>query len=228
MRKTIVTMIATLVAAPLLTATVSSAATYKFNFQSSDAELTATGEFTVNSANEVTGVSGAVAGLTNQTISGVFANPSFPNSSTSPDGLFIYDNLYSSTGMAFDYSGLLFTTADNAGYWNLWASSPGTYSLYEFGWRLLPDRGKRNAKRRWRAGAVNLGDAGFGLFRAHLRRPPPAHGAPGAQPRLKATRLQGLRGPPRRRPFLCRGQRYNRVCEKIKPVLNRAVVELDS
>ncbi len=131
MRKTIVTMIATLVAAPLLTATVSSAATYKFNFQSSDAELTATGEFTVNSANEVTGVSGAVAGLTNQTISGVFANPSFPNSSTSPDGLFIYDNLYSSTGMAFDYSGLLFTTADNAGYWNLWASSPGTYSLYE-------------------------------------------------------------------------------------------------
>ena len=34
--------------------------------------------------------------------------------------------------MAFDYSGLLFTTAGNpAGYWNLWASSPGAYSLYE-------------------------------------------------------------------------------------------------
>ena len=34
--------------------------------------------------------------------------------------------------MAFDYSGLLFTTAENpGGYWNLWASSPGTYSLYE-------------------------------------------------------------------------------------------------
>ena len=57
---------------------------------------------------------------------------SFPNSSTSPDGLFLYDNLYSHTGMAFDYSGLLFTTADNpGGYWNLWASSPGAYSLYE-------------------------------------------------------------------------------------------------
>ena len=46
--------------------------------------------------------------------------------------MFIYDNLYSPTGMAFDYSGLLFTTAENpGGYWNLWASSPGTYSLYE-------------------------------------------------------------------------------------------------
>jgi hypothetical protein len=132
MRKTLVTMIATLATATLLTITASSAETYTFNFQSSDAELTATGEFTVNSANEVTGVSGAVAGLANQTISGVTANPIFPNSSTSPDGLFIFDNLYSPTGTAFDYSGLLFTTADNpGGYWNLWASSPGTYSLYE-------------------------------------------------------------------------------------------------
>jgi PEP-CTERM motif len=34
--------------------------------------------------------------------------------------------------MAFDYYGLLFTTAGNpGGYWNLWASSPGAYSLYE-------------------------------------------------------------------------------------------------
>jgi PEP-CTERM motif len=132
MRKTLVSMIATLATATLLTITASSAATYNFNFQSTDAKLTATGEFTVNSANEVTGVSGAVAGLTNQTISGVTANPSFPSSSYSPDGLFIFDNLYSPTGMAFDYSGLLFTTVDNpGGYWNLWASSPGTYSLYE-------------------------------------------------------------------------------------------------
>jgi hypothetical protein len=132
MRRTLVTTIAALATAALFTITASNAATYKFTFQSNDAELTTTGEFTVNSANEVTGVSGAVAGLTNQTISGVAANPSFPNSSTSPDCLFIYDNLYSPTGMAFDYSGLLFTTADNpGGYWNLWASSPGTYSLYE-------------------------------------------------------------------------------------------------
>jgi PEP-CTERM motif len=132
MRKALVTMISTLATATLLTITASSAATYNFNFQSSDANLTASGEFTVNAADEVTGVSGAVVGLTDQSITGVFANPSFPNSSYSPDGLFIYDNLYSPTGMAFDYSGLLFTTAGNpGGYWNLWASSPGAYSLYE-------------------------------------------------------------------------------------------------
>ena len=132
MRKTLLTMIAALATATLLTVTASNAATYKFTFQSSDAELTATGEFTVNSVNEVTSVSGAVAGLTNQAISGVTANPTFPSASYSPDGSFIFDNLYSPTGMAFDYSGLLFTTAENpGGYWNLWASSPGAYSLYE-------------------------------------------------------------------------------------------------
>ena len=167
MRKTLITMIATLATATLLTVSASSAATYTFNFQSSDAQLTASGEFTVNAADEVTGVSGAVAGLTNQTISGVFANPSFPNSSYSPDGLFIYDNLYSPTGMAFDYSGLLFTTAENpGGYWNLWASSPGTYSLYELAGGSYPIAGERNAERGGRAGAVNLGDARFGLRRA--------------------------------------------------------------
>jgi hypothetical protein len=126
-------MITTLVTATLLIATVSNAATYKFTFQSSDTELTATGEFTVNSANEVTSVSGAVAGLTNQAISGVTANPTFPSASYSPDGSFIFDNLYSPTGaISFDVDGLLFTTAENpGGYWNLWGTSPGNYSLYE-------------------------------------------------------------------------------------------------
>jgi hypothetical protein len=132
MRKVLVTTIATLATAMLFTMTTANAAIYDFTFQSNDSELTATGQFTVNAADEVTGISGAVSGLTNQTISGVTANPSFPSSSYSPDGSFIYDNLYSSTGMAFDYSGLLFTTAGNpGGYWNLWASSPGAYSLYE-------------------------------------------------------------------------------------------------
>jgi hypothetical protein len=116
----------------LFSITVANAATYKFTFESNDAELTATGQFTVNAADEVTFVSGAVSGLTNQTISGVTVNPSFPSASYSPDDSFIFDNLYSPTGMAFDYYGLLFTTAGNpGGYWNLWASSPGTYSLYE-------------------------------------------------------------------------------------------------
>src|SRR5580700_5174471 len=132
MRKVLVTTIATLATAMLFSMTTSNAAKYKFAFQSNDAELTATGEFTVNSANDVTGVTGAISGLANQTISGVTANPAFPSASYSPDGSFIFDNLYSPTGMAFDYYGLLFTTAGNpGGYWNLWASSPGTYSLYE-------------------------------------------------------------------------------------------------
>ena len=132
MRKTLITMIPTLATATLFAVTAANAATYKFTFQSSDAELAATGEFTVNALNEVTSVSGAISGLTNQAISGVIANPSFPSASYSPDGSFIFDNVYLPTGMAFDYSGLLFTTAENpGGYWNLLASSPGSYSLYE-------------------------------------------------------------------------------------------------
>ena len=49
-----------------------------------------------------------------------------------PDGSFIYNNLYYSSGMAFDVDGVLFTTIQNpGGYWNLWGSSPGDYSLWE-------------------------------------------------------------------------------------------------
>jgi hypothetical protein len=132
MRKNLFTMIAGLVTAMLLNASGANAAIYKFTFESNDTALTATGEFTVNSANEVTSVSGAISGLTNRSISGVTSNPSFPNSSYSPDGSFIYDNLYSATGNAFDYSGLLFTTSGNpGGYWNLWSTAPGSYSLFE-------------------------------------------------------------------------------------------------
>jgi hypothetical protein len=132
MRKVLVTTIATLATAMLFTMTRANAAIYDFTFHSNDSELTAAGQFRVNAANEVTAISGAVSGLTNQAISGVTANPSFPGSSYSRDGSFIYDNLYSPTGNAFDYSGLLFTTAGNpGGYWNLWSTAPGAYSLYE-------------------------------------------------------------------------------------------------
>jgi hypothetical protein len=132
MRKIRVTTIAGLATAMLFSVTAANAAVYKFTFQSNDAELTASGEFTVNGAEQVTGVSGAISGLTDQTISGVTANPSFPSPSYSPDGSFIYNNLYHPTGMAFDVNGLLFVTAQNpGGYWNLWGTSPGNYSLYE-------------------------------------------------------------------------------------------------
>jgi hypothetical protein len=125
MRKTLVTTIAAITTAALLTMSTAHAATYKFTFQSSDAGLTATGEFTVDSAEQVTNMSGAISGLTNQTISAGTANSSFPTASYSPDGSFIYNDVYHPTGMAFDINGVLFTTAQNpGGYWNLWGVRP--------------------------------------------------------------------------------------------------------
>jgi MYXO-CTERM domain-containing protein len=128
MRKRIFIMIV----AMLFTASAANAAVYRFTFESFDAELTAAVQITVNTAGEVTGVSGVISGLTNQTISSVAANPSFPDPAYSLDGSFIYNNLYHASGMAFDIDGLLFATAqDPGGYWNLWANSPGSYSLWE-------------------------------------------------------------------------------------------------
>jgi hypothetical protein len=122
----------TMIAAMLFGVSTASATGYRFSFDSSDAELTAAGQITVDTAGEVTGVSGVISGLTNQTISGVAANPGFPNPSYSPDGSFIYNNLYYPTGMTFDINGLLFVTAENpGGYWNLWGNSAGNYSLWE-------------------------------------------------------------------------------------------------
>jgi hypothetical protein len=133
MHKNLITTIAALATAALFTVTTANAATYKFIFQSSDAELTATGEFMVDAAEQVTGISGVVwGGLTNQTITAVTANPTFPSASYSPDGSFIYNNVYYPTGMPFDINGLLFVTAGSpGGFWNLWGNSPGNYSLYE-------------------------------------------------------------------------------------------------
>ena len=128
MRKSLVAMIA----ASLFGVSTANAAVYKFTFESFDAELTATGEITVNTAGQVTGASGAISGLTNQTITAVTPNPNFSGPAYSPDGSFIYNNLYHPSGMAFDIDGLLFVTAQNpSGYWNLWGNSPGAYSLWE-------------------------------------------------------------------------------------------------
>jgi hypothetical protein len=55
MHKSLFTTIAALTTAALFTVTVANAATYKFSFHSSDAELTATGEITVDAADQVTG-----------------------------------------------------------------------------------------------------------------------------------------------------------------------------
>jgi PEP-CTERM motif len=132
MHKTLTTMIASLTAAMLLSASAANAAVYKFTFESFDSELTATGEFTVNAADEVTAVSGLISGLTDQTIGSITPNPNLPGPAYSPDGSFIYNNLYHPSGLSFDIDGLLFATAQNpGGYWNLWGNSPGNYSLWE-------------------------------------------------------------------------------------------------
>jgi PEP-CTERM motif len=132
MRKNMFTMIAALVTAMMLNASAVNAAVYKFTFESSDAQLTATGEITVNGAEQVTGVSGVISGLAYQTITAVTPNPNGSSPAYSPDGSFIYNNVYYSTGMSLDVNGVLFTTSQNpGGYWNLWGTSPGNYSLFE-------------------------------------------------------------------------------------------------
>ena len=132
MHKTMTTMFASLAAAILLASAPASATVYKFTFESFDSELAATGTMTVDAAGMVTAMTGSISGLTDQTIGSVTANPNFPGAAYSPDGSFIYNNLYYSSGMAFDVDGVLFATLQNpGGYWNLWGSSPGNYSLWE-------------------------------------------------------------------------------------------------
>ena len=132
MLRNLIGVIASSAVALLIQFSGASAAVYKFTFQSNDAQLMATGEITVNAAEQVTAISGVISGLTNQTISGLSGNPSFPSPSYSPDGSFIYNNLYYTTGMSFDINGVLFGSAQNpGGYWNLWGASPGNYSLWE-------------------------------------------------------------------------------------------------
>ena len=132
MHKTLTTMIASLTTAMLLSASAANATVYKFTFESFDSELTAAGEITVNTTDEVTAVSGFISGLTDQTIGSVTPNPNFSGPAYSPDGSFIYNNLYHPSGLSFDIDGLLFATVQNpGGYWNLWGNSPGNFLLWE-------------------------------------------------------------------------------------------------
>ena len=125
-------LLAVAVAAAVLAPAAANASVYKFTFESFDSELMAGGQITVNTDGEVTGVSGVISGLADQTISAVTPNPNFSGAAYSPDGSFIYNNLYHASGMAFDIDGLLLATAQNpGGYWNLWGTSPGSYSLWE-------------------------------------------------------------------------------------------------
>ena len=81
MHKSLITAISSLATIALLSITTVHAATYNFTFQSSGAGLTATGQFPVDATDQVTGVSGVITGLVDQTINAVTANPGFPSPS---------------------------------------------------------------------------------------------------------------------------------------------------
>ncbi len=132
MSKTFVTLFAALAIMAILPAADANATVYAFAFASFDGQLTATGQMTVDASNDVTAISGTISGLVDQTISGVVANPSFPNAATSPDGSFIYNDLFYNAAKHFDIDGLVFSTLENAtGVWNLWGNAPGDYSFWE-------------------------------------------------------------------------------------------------
>jgi hypothetical protein len=125
-------MIASLATAMLLTASPANATVYGFTFESFDSKLSATGEITVNAADEVMAIAGEISGLVDQTIASVTPNPDFSGPAYSPDGSFIYNNVFYPSGMTFDIYGVLFAATQNpGGYWNLWGNSAGSYSLWE-------------------------------------------------------------------------------------------------
>jgi len=109
------------------------ATVYSFDFNLASQGLDVSGQMTVNSLDEITAISGKITGSVNQTITGIVTDPNGTGAATSPDGQFIYDNLYySGQNPVFDVDGLLFTTAQYpGGYWNLWGNSANNYSLYE-------------------------------------------------------------------------------------------------
>jgi hypothetical protein len=164
----------------LLAASAAKATVYNFTFESFDSKLTATGQITVNAADEVTSISGLISGLVDQTISSVVPNPDLSGPAYSPDGSFIYNNLYYPPGRAFDFDGVLFATAQNpGGFWNLWGNPPASN---RFGNRPALTitrfrRAEQSASPQCRN--CNLGDARTGFRWPRRRRQQPRAANPG-------------------------------------------------
>lgn len=77
---------------------------------------------------DVLSVSGEVDG---DTITGLIANPDQPTPTTSPDGLFIYDNVvWPGAATQLSNPGILFMGASGDEY-NLFSDSPTEYQLYQ-------------------------------------------------------------------------------------------------
>jgi hypothetical protein len=95
----------------------SSAHAFNFNFTSFDGTFTVSGQLsTANSLDavggyDITGIAGSVVGPNGAAISGLINNPNPSAESTSPDGVFIYDNvLLANSSPSLDYGGILFTS----------------------------------------------------------------------------------------------------------------------
>jgi len=130
--RNLVTMITSTSAVLLATWSAANATIYNFTFNSLSESMI--GQLTVDTSdNEVTNITGTLSGTVNDTINGFIADSSFPNPVSLPDDAFIYDNVfYPGQDSLVDQYGVVFTTAGNpGGYWNLWSSAPGNYSLYE-------------------------------------------------------------------------------------------------
>jgi hypothetical protein len=131
-KRNIQTIISAMTTLMLVAGSAANAKVYDYTFTSPSETII--GQFTVDlSDDKVTDVTGTLSGAVDNTITGFVANPSFPNAAYSPDGAFIYNDLFHpGQNPDFDVYGVLFTTAGNpGGYWNLWGAGPGAYSLYE-------------------------------------------------------------------------------------------------
>ena len=132
MHKTLRTMFASVAAAMLLTSAPASATVYRFTFESFELGAYRDGNDDSRRRRPGHGDDGLDLRPCRSDHRLGDPNSNFPGSAYSPDGSFIYNNLYHSSGMAFDIDGVLFSTSQNpGGYWNLWGGSPGVYSLWE-------------------------------------------------------------------------------------------------
>ena len=132
MHKTITTMIASMATAILLTVSSAHATVYKFTLEFLELRTDGDRRHDGRHRRRGTGDFGRDfrPGRSDHRLDHCQSELSGP--AYSPDGLFIYNNLYHPSGLALDVYGVLFATPENpGGYWNLWGNSQGNYSLWE-------------------------------------------------------------------------------------------------
>lgn len=125
-------------AATIAAALPAYAATYSFDFLSTDGSYQANGILatadTLNSVSgyDIQGISGQVTGPGGGSITSLVTNPNQPLQTTDYSIGFIYDNvLFPTSTPKLDIGGVLFTTGSTV--WNLWANNATDYELYSWG-----------------------------------------------------------------------------------------------